>query len=126
MARAERRRFMAPEWAKEWPVAITICNEKGIILEMNNRAVETFADSGGENLIGTDVLDCHPQPARSKLKGLMDGRRTNVYTIEKAGRKKLIHQAPWYKDGRYAGFIELSFEIPRSMPHFNRDAGQNP
>jgi len=112
---------MEPRWIKEWPAAVTICDEKGIILEMNDRAAETFADSGGRKLIGTNVLDCHPEPARSKLKNLMDERRTNVYTIEKAGRKKLIYQAPWYKAGRFKGFVELSLELPEKIPHFIRD-----
>jgi transcriptional regulator with PAS, ATPase and Fis domain len=113
---------MVPHWAKEWPAAVTVCDENGIILEMNDRAAESFGDSGGRSLVGTNVLDCHPEPARSKLQSLMAERRTNVYTIEKAGRKKLIYQAPWHESGRYAGFIELSLEIPWSMPHFNRDA----
>jgi len=112
---------MAPCWAKEWPAAVTVCDENGIILEMNDRAAETFADSGGRKLVGTNVLDCHPEPARSKLKNLMAERRTNVYTIEKAGRKKLIYQAPWYEAGRFKGFVELSLEIPEDVPHFDRD-----
>ena len=82
---------------------------------------EVFAADGGAKLIGTNVLDCHPEPSRSKLQGMMDERRTNVYTIQKNGKKKLIYQAPWYKDGVYAGFVELSLEIPWDMPHFNRD-----
>ncbi|MGB8959188.1 MAG: hypothetical protein WCC00_09310, partial [Candidatus Aminicenantales bacterium] len=68
-----------------------------------------------------NVLDCHPEPSRSKLKGMMAERRTNVYTIQKNGRRKLIYQAPWHKDGAYAGFVELSLEIPWDLPHFNRD-----
>jgi hypothetical protein len=32
------------------------------------------------------------------------------------------HQTPWLKDGRYAGFVEMSLEIPAQMPHFVRDA----
>ena len=50
----------------------------------------------------------------------MDGHRTNAYTIEKKGRKKFIYQAPWFRDGRYAGFVEISMEIPFDMPHFVR------
>jgi transcriptional regulator with PAS, ATPase and Fis domain len=112
---------MALDWAKEWTAAVTVCDENGIILEMNDRAAETFADSGGRSLVGTNVLDCHPEPARSKLKSLMDERRTNVYTIEKAGRKKLIYQAPWHESGRFKGFVELSLELPGNIPHFVRD-----
>ncbi len=51
----------------------------------------------------------------------MAGRITNVYTIEKTGRKKLIYQTPWYRAGEYAGFVELSLEIPWEMAHFIRD-----
>ena len=45
---------------------------------------------------------------------------SNVYTIEKAGVKKLIHQSPWYKDGKIAGLVELSLELPAEMPHYVR------
>jgi hypothetical protein len=52
---------------------------------------------------------------------MIEEGRTNVYTIQKKGKKKLIYQAPWFEGGRTAGFVELSFEIPWDMPHFNRD-----
>ncbi len=51
----------------------------------------------------------------------MAKQQANVYTIEKHGKKKLIYQTPWYRDGKYAGFIELSLVIPEEMPHFIRD-----
>jgi transcriptional regulator with PAS, ATPase and Fis domain len=109
------------EWVQEFPGAVTVCDAEGRIVEMNGKSRDAFAADGGAELIGANVLDCHPEPSRSKLKGLMAERRTNVYTIRKNGRKKLIYQAPWTKDGVYAGFIELSFEIPWDMPHFDRD-----
>jgi PAS domain S-box-containing protein len=108
-------------WVKEFPAAVTVCDTEGRIIEMNRRSAEGFAVDGGAGLIGTNVLDCHPEPSRSKLRKMMDERRANVYTIQKKGKKKLIYQAPWHKDGAYAGFVELSFEIPWDMPHFNRD-----
>jgi transcriptional regulator with PAS, ATPase and Fis domain len=108
-------------WVKEFPGAVTVCDTEGRIVEMNSRSLKVFAADGGAKLIGTDVLACHPEPSRTKLKGLMDERRTNVYTIRKNGKKKLIYQAPWFKDGVYAGFVELSLEIPSDMPHFDRD-----
>ena len=109
-------------WVQEFPGSITVCDAKGIILEMNDRAVKTFQDQGGEKLIGTNMLDCHPEPARTKTRQLLETRQANVYTIEKGGVKKLIYQTPWFKDGRYSGFVELSLEIPAQMPHFIRDA----
>lgn len=107
-------------WIKEFPAAITVCDIDGIILEMNDRSAQTFEKDGGYRLIGTNMLECHPDPARSKLERLMDARQKNVYTIEKNGIKKLIYQSPWFKDGQYAGFVEMAFEIPFEMPHFIR------
>jgi transcriptional regulator with PAS, ATPase and Fis domain len=111
----------ASDWVKGFPGAVTVCDAEGRILEMNEKSTEVFAADGGAALLGANVLDCHPEPSRSKLKGMMDERRTNVYTIQKNGKKKLIYQAPWYKEGAYAGFVELALEIPWDLPHFNRD-----
>ena len=107
-------------WTKEFNGAITICDEKGIIVYMNDKAIKTFENEGGEKLMGTGILDCHPEPSKTTLKNLMDERKTNCYTIEKNGVKKLIYQAPSYSEGKYSGFIELSLEIPFDMPHFIR------
>ena len=71
-------------------------------------------------LIGSNVLDCHPEPARSELLDLMQEQKRNIYTIEKNGIKKLIYQSPWYHEGQYAGFVEISIEIPLELPHFVR------
>lgn len=108
-------------WIKNFPGAITVCNSEGIILEMNEAACEVFREDGGEKLIGTNLFKCHPEKARFQLEELMAKRQANVYTIEKHGKKKLIYQTPWYQDGKYAGFMELSLVIPKEMPHFIRD-----
>ena len=108
-------------WIKSFPGAITVCDTKGIILEMNEAACEVFREDGGEKLVGTNLFDCHPEKARIKLEALLAKQQANVYTIEKHGKKKLIYQTPWYRDGKYAGFIELSLVIPKEMPHFIRD-----
>jgi len=108
-------------WVRQFAGAVTVCDTAGRIIEMNEKAVEVFAQDGGAKLVGANVLDCHPEPSRSKLKAMLESGRTNVYTIEKKGQKKLIYQSPWYEKGRYAGFVEISLEIPWEMPHFNRD-----
>ncbi|MBU0494176.1 MAG: diguanylate cyclase [Chloroflexi bacterium] len=105
------------QWVNEFPGTIEVCDPDGILLEMNDRAAE---QEGGRQLIGTNILDCHPEPARTKLRRLLESGQPNVYTIEKRGKRKLIYQAPWYVDGRYAGFVELALEIPETMPHFVR------
>lgn len=108
------------DWIKEFPGDITVCDPRGIILEMNDKAARSLEVEGGRKLIGSNLLDCHPEPARGKVEGMLAACKTNIYTIEKKGIKKLIYQTPWYQNGIYAGFLELSLEIPFDMPHFIR------
>jgi transcriptional regulator with PAS, ATPase and Fis domain len=110
-------------WAKEFPGEITVCDAAGVILEMNDRAAKTFAKDGGRGLVGSNLLDCHPEPSRSKLQEMLAAGKPNAYTIEKGGVKKLIYQAPWYEDGQFRGLVELSFVLPDALPHFVRDGG---
>lgn len=107
-------------WMKGFPGAITVCDKEGIIIYMNDRSLKAFSDEGGERLLGTNLLECHPEPAKSKLIEMLKNPVVNSYTIEKKGIKKLIYQTPWYEDGTYMGFVELSLEIPFEMPHFVR------
>lgn len=108
------------EWLKEFSAAVTVCDKNGTILEMNDKAAKTFENDGGYALVGTNVLDCHPSRARAIFEQMMFDQKKNVYTIEKNGVKKLIYQSPWFKNGEYAGFVEVSLEIPFDMPHFVR------
>jgi hypothetical protein len=110
-----------PAWVQNFPGAVTVCDPSGIILDMNTTSADHFSGEGGMNLIGTNLLDCHPEPARSKVKKMLDTQKVNIYTIEKNGVKKLVYQTPWFEEGQYSGFIELVLEIPFEMPHFIRD-----
>ena len=109
------------DWVKEFPAAVTVTASDGEIIEMNDKAAAIFEEDGGYDLIGSNILDCHPESARNKLKQLMEGQLENIYTIEKNGMKKLIYQTPWFKEGLPAGFIEFSFEIPLDIPHHIRN-----
>lgn len=107
-------------WVKELKAAITVCDREGVAIEMNDLAAKTFEKDGGRALIGTNILDCHPERARKLFEEQLKTGATNVYTIEKEGVKKLIYQAPWYRDGEYQGIVELSLPIPFEVPHFVR------
>lgn len=107
-------------WIKGLPCAFTVCDKTGIVIDMNVNAEKIFESDGGRALIGTNLIDCHPEPSRTKLKDMLAGEVTNTYTIEKNGKKKIIHQTPWYDNGEYKGFVEISFELPDNMPHFIR------
>jgi len=110
------------EWIKEAPIAVTVCDPEGKITEMNVKAGKTFAKSGGLELIGKNLLDCHPEPSKTKLKTMLNDAPAvpNAYTIEKNGVKKLIYQFASQVNGRPAGLVELSLDLPPNMPHFVR------
>ncbi len=70
--------------------------------------------------MGRSVFDCHPPHARLKTEALYVEQRPNHYTIRKRGQRKIIHQLPWYVDGKFAGVVELAIPIPDELPHFER------
>jgi len=107
-------------WFEEAPCAVTVCDRKYTILYMNDRAAEVTAKDGGKSLIGKNMMDCHPPAAQKKLRKVMASGRPNIYTIERNGVHKMIYQAHWRKKGRVAGLVEITFELPTTVPHFVR------
>jgi transcriptional regulator with PAS, ATPase and Fis domain len=109
------------DWIEEFPSAITVSDREGIIVAMNRVAREVFAADGGAALLGTSVFDCHPEPSRSLLQDMFRLRREHHYTIRtRTGLHKMIHQVPWFRDGEFAGFVEISLAVPDRLPHFDR------
>ena len=109
-------------WTKDVDFAITICDQDGLILGMNDKSCKTFAKYGGSELLGESIFSCHPSGAQEKIRQIFSTHNPNVYTIEKDGQKKLIYQAPWYEHGELRGLVELSLVIPAEMPHYQRNA----
>lgn len=110
------------KYFEELPIAITVCDTEGNILDMNTRSADV--NSHGNKIIGNNLFDCHPERAAKILRDLLDNQKTNAYTIEKNGVKKLIYQVPWYSEGVFGGLIEFSIELPPEMPHFVRQPKQ--
>ena len=108
-------------WSKYFPAAITVTNENGTVVEMNDFSVESYRKDGGANLIGDNAIECHKEPSLSKVKKLYEEHALNVYTITKNGKKKLIYQAPYFVEGRFSGMVEISLPLPDEMPHYDRD-----
>jgi transcriptional regulator with PAS, ATPase and Fis domain len=111
---------MQQDWIKEFPAAITVCDNEGIITGMNNKSAASFEKDGGYDLIGKNLHDCHKQSSNDKIKEIIDDKINNIYTIEKNGIKKLIFQSPHYENGEVKGLVEIVFEIPFEIPHFVR------
>ena len=108
------------DWIEGFPGSVTVCDLHGVVMEINETAAAQYRKYGGKALVGKSLLDCHPEPARSKLLHLLDSGGYNTYTIEKNGIRKFIHQAPWYHNRQRCGMIELALEIPFDLPHFVR------
>lgn len=82
-------------WADEIDGAVTVCDTAGTVLYQNGRS-------------------------RAIIRRLLDEGGRNVYTIEKRGVRKLIYQTVWREKGEVRGLVELSLEIPETMPHYIR------
>jgi transcriptional regulator with PAS, ATPase and Fis domain len=108
------------EWFEQLPCSVTVCDKKYTILYLNDKAAEVTSKEGGKALVGKNLMDCHPPRAQKKLKRVMTSGRPNVYTTERKGAKKLVYQCHWKKGGRVGGLVELSFELPSTVPNFVR------
>lgn len=106
-------------WADGVDYAVTICDADCKILYMNERSRATFAKHG--DIIGRNLMDCHPPKAQEKIKEMLREGTSNAYTITKNGQQKLIFQSPWKVNGKISGLVETSMVLPPDMPHFNRD-----
>lgn len=108
-------------WADDFDGAITVCDREGIIVYMNNYSAKQFEKYGGFNLMGSNLIDCHPEPSKSKLKAQLKHPANNCYTTEKKGIKTIIYQTPWKYKGEFKGMVEISFDFEKDTPHFIRD-----
>jgi hypothetical protein len=107
-------------WVEECPAEITVCDAAGTLTEMNEAAGAIFADDGGRGLLGSDVLDCHTGADRIKMEELLARPQVNTYINEAKGTRTFFYHAPWYQDARFAGYVEISFDLPAEIPHFIR------
>ena len=109
------------KWIEKLDGNVIVCDAQGTINYMNETAIRNYASDGGAALIGRNLMDCHSDDSRRKIREIMTTHQKNVYTIEKHGRKKLIYQAPLMDGDVFTGIAEFSLEIPFEMPHYKRD-----
>ena len=103
------------DFFKEINVAVTVSDAEGNVVYQNDSSVGVNGDVRGKNMMG-----CHNERSQQIIKHLLNDAATNVYTISKKGKKKLIYQTPWLVDGVVKGLVELSIIIPETMPHYDR------
>ena len=42
---------------------------------------------------------------------MLHSQKAETYIVERKGRKRLIHQAPWYKNKEFAGLMETIIDL---------------
>ena len=110
-----------PDWAYGMNCAVTVADADCNIIYMNERSRLTFANRGGADLIGHNLMDYHNDNSKAIIRRLLAEGGTNAYTIEKEGVRKMIFQSTWRDEqGKIAGLVELSMIIPENMPHYVR------
>ncbi len=111
-----------PDWVTSFPGAVTVSDLEHRIIYMNDKSAAGYAKEGGRALIGKEMMSCHNDHSKEILRNLLQSGGEHVYTIEKAGQKKLIYQSAWRDEaGKVAGLVELSMVLPEGMPHFVRN-----
>ena len=108
------------EWIEKLDGNVIVSDKDGVVIYMNEKAVNQYNKEGEESIIGKNLNDCHNETSRQKIKNIIESGKSNVYTIEKNGKKKLIYQSPWFVNGEFRGIVEFSLEIPFDMPHYIR------
>lgn len=100
------------QWSEEISFPVTICDKNGIIVAMNQKSKEIFKKDGGGELIGKSLLDCHPEPSKTKLLTMLENHQPNTYISNSGERNQLVHEVPWYVKGEYMGFVEVIIALP--------------
>ena len=107
-------------------IAVTVSDKDGNVIYQNDSSIDVNGDARGRNL-----EKCHNPKSWEMICKMMREDVSNVYTISKKGKKKLIYQTPWYEEngavqgerlaGRTpAGLVEFSIILPDEMPHYLR------
>ena len=94
---------------------ITVSDANGIILYMNAASRQMLSKYGEQNLIGKSLYDCHNENSNRIIHELLEQKKSNTYMVEKEGKRKLVHQTPWFENGQLAGLIEMITFLPEDL-----------
>ncbi len=121
------RKKIAAEIKKTGGVALIPCfsllERFNGLVSFNDQAVfNQSRDMVIENMLNQIqfALERHTMTKPSKARVKKRPPKAPAGTPQKNGVKKLIYQTPWYREGTYMGFMELSLEIPAEMKHHVR------
>ncbi len=107
------------DWIHHYPLAVSVCDQQGVIIAINRLAAEHYSRWGGMDLLGQSLFDCHPETVNVQLRRMLNEQSANIYYKEKQGQRKLVHQYPWYDDaGGFAGLVETVVPLAQEVPVF--------
>jgi hypothetical protein len=92
---------------------VTIADQDGRIVFMNDLAIDHYADRGGEALFGTRLSDCHNPTSQSKIRQLYTRYRagdlipTRYHEEKEDGLAESIVVIPLVVRGQFRGVAEL-------------------
>jgi hypothetical protein len=112
---------MKMEWLEGIKAAVTVCDLEGVIVYLNAQAAESFKDQGGMDLVGKSIFGCHQEESNRQVRKMLAEGTSNVYTVEKNGKKKFVWQAPWLEGGVLKGLVEIVAPVPYDIPHIVRN-----
>ncbi|MEA3376128.1 MAG: PAS domain-containing protein [Chloroflexota bacterium] len=102
---------------------VTIADEDGCIVFMNDRAIAHYADQGGEALIGTNLRDCHNPTSQEKTRQMYARHRagdlspTRYHERRQDGTARSIVVIPITVEGQFRGIAELMWNERRELVH---------
>lgn len=102
---------MDNDWVEEFPGLISVCDKDGKILVMNQKIVSYFTDRDGKSFIGTNLLDCHGSVSGAQVRKLLADQKVDIYIAEEKDSQELVIHSPWYKDGEFAGLVEIAVPV---------------
>ena len=93
--------------------SVTVADETFRIIFMNDLAIEHYAYGGGQDLVGTDLLDCHNAESQAMLQDMYARYRagdltpTRYHEDKGDGLGRSILFLPLMIDEQFRGVVEL-------------------
>lgn len=83
---------------------VVLCNPEHTILYMNPAAKKAYAEDGGAALLGSNVLDCHPEYAKERLLKVVEWFKVSpknnmVFTVHSSTSNKDIYMVALRDEG---------------------------
>lgn len=100
---------------------VTVADEDGRIIFLNDLAIAHYADRGGRALIGTHLNDCHNPASQSKIRQMYTRYRsgdltpTRYHEEQGDGTARGIVVIPIIVEDQFRGIAELMWSERREL-----------